>query len=71
MDTPAEQTPANPTPTGPHQGRKDSILGGVILVVLGLLFLARNLIPGFDFSEYWPVILIAIGIALIVRSRQS
>lgn len=68
MDTPGEKGPGDPIPTG---RRKDGILGGVVLIVLGLLFLARNLIPGFDFSDYWPVILIAIGAALIWRSRQS
>lgn len=68
MDTPGEKGPGDPIPTGQ---RKDSILGGVVLIVLGFLFLARNLIPGFDFSDYWPVILIVIGTALIWRSRQS
>ena len=58
-------------PKPPPSGPKESIMGGVILITLGLLFLARNLIPWFDFSDYWPVILIAIGVALIWRSRRS
>lgn len=51
--------------------RKESITGGVILIVLGVLFLANNLIPQFDFSDYWPLILVAIGGSLIWKSRQS
>jgi hypothetical protein len=55
----------------PPSGRKDNVVGGIILIVLGVLFLARNLIPWFDFSDYWPLILIAIGAALIWRSKRG
>lgn len=51
--------------------RKESIMGGVILIALGLLFLANNLIPRFDLSDYWPLILVVIGVSLIWKSRQS
>jgi hypothetical protein len=68
MDKPDEGRPMGGMPP---PARKDNILGGVILIVLGLLFLAGNLIPDFDFSDYWPVILIAIGVALVWRSRHS
>ncbi len=72
MNNSFEKEPAGsglpkPAPSAP----RESIMGGVILITLGLLFLARNLIPWFDFSDYWPVILIAIGVALIWRSRRS
>ncbi|MDH4069604.1 MAG: DUF5668 domain-containing protein [Ignavibacteria bacterium] len=65
----AEQSPEGNGGKAPV--RKESILGGVILIVLGLLFLANNLIPRFDFSDYWPLILVAIGGSLIWKSRQS
>jgi hypothetical protein len=47
------------------------MVGGLVLIVLGLLFLAQNLIPGFEFGDYWPAILIAIGAGLLWRSRPS
>lgn len=48
---------------------KRSITGGLILIVLGGLFLAENLIPGVHFGDYWPLLLIAIGIGLLWNAR--
>jgi uncharacterized integral membrane protein len=50
-------------------------LGPVILILLGLIFLAHNL--GFlpfgvlrdFFSTWWPLILIALGVAGLARRR--
>ncbi len=44
--------------------------GGIALIVLGALLLLHNFYPWFRFEDYWPVILIVIGIALIARSRH-
>lgn len=60
--------PLNPSPLRP---RRDGLVGGLVLIVLGLLLLANNVFPQFDFSDYWPLILVAIGIALLARSRKS
>ncbi len=45
-------------------------LGGIILIVLGLLFLADNFLPGFDFGHLWPVLLVAIGLGILLRGNQ-
>ena len=50
-----------------HEG---GLVGGLVLIGLGLLFLAENMIPGFRFGDYWPVILIAIGAGLIWKSKR-
>jgi hypothetical protein len=65
-DLSAPGAPARPVDTETRRGR---IMGGVILVVLGVLFLLRNLYPWFRFEDYWPVILIAIGLVLLWKSR--
>jgi phage shock protein C len=39
--------------------------GGIVLIVLGLMFLADNFIPHFDIDDYWPVVLIAIGAGIL------
>lgn len=48
-----------------------SRVGGLILIVLGVLFLASNLgwIPrlGPLLHQWWPLILILIGVLLLVR----
>lgn len=51
-----------------HQGR---IFWGLILVILGVLFLLDR-VSGFDFgyliSKYWPVIFIVLGFSMLVGS---
>ncbi|MEX2373493.1 MAG: DUF5668 domain-containing protein [Dehalococcoidia bacterium] len=47
---------------------------GVLLVVIGLLFLldSLDLIEGVGFGELWPVLLIALGAAIIYdRVRRA
>lgn len=64
--------PPQETPNPPEKKRDTgSLLGGLILVVLGLLFLANNLIPDFHFGDYWPVILIVIGLVMLWKSRSE
>jgi hypothetical protein len=48
------------------------MVGPIVLIVLGVLFLLNNLYPGvFRFGRMWPVILIVIGIAKIVEHFQD
>jgi hypothetical protein len=48
------------------------MMGPLILIVLGVLFLMSNLFPGsFSFHRLWPVILIVIGVVKIVESIQK
>ncbi len=49
--------------------QKRSTITGVILVVLGLIFLADNFIPRIHFSDFFPLILIAVGIGLLINSK--
>jgi phage shock protein C len=49
--------------------RDGSLWGGLILIVLGLLFLAGRFIPRISFGDLWPVILIVIGVILISNSQ--
>ena len=45
--------------------------GGAILIVIGVLFLMDNFIPRFHFGDFWPLILIAIGVGLIMKSKNN
>ena len=51
--------------------RGSNLIGGVVLIVLGLLFLANNLLPEFQFGDYWPLILVAIGAGILWKHRPG
>jgi hypothetical protein len=43
------------------------MLGPVMLIVIGILFLLNNLYPDeFRFSRMWPVILVVIGFVKVI-----
>ena len=42
------------------------MLGPLLLIVIGILFLLNNIVPGFRFGKMWPVILIVIGLAKVL-----
>jgi hypothetical protein len=46
-------------------------MGGIILITLGVLFLLANLVPGLDFGDLWPVLLLVIGGGLLWKSRRT
>jgi phage shock protein PspC (stress-responsive transcriptional regulator) len=75
VDPQQQGAPAPQQPTRVEEGRhRGSIVGGLVLLVLGLLFLGQNFIPDFNFGDWWPLILVAIGVGLLyraVRPRHS
>ena len=49
-----------------------NILGGLILLLIGLVFLLDNLKmipPEFSLQDWWPLILILVGVFQLVQSR--
>jgi len=46
------------------------LLGGILLILTGCLFLAGNFF-NINFGQWWPLILIAIGIAVLSRAFYS
>jgi phage shock protein C len=69
---PQPQPPQPPRPE--HRHGHGSIVGGLVLLVIGFLFLAENFLPDFHFGDWWPLVLVAIGAGLLyraVRSNQS
>ena len=48
------------------------MLGPILLIVIGILFLLNNMYPGvFRFGKMWPVILIVIGLAKVFEYFQG
>jgi phage shock protein PspC (stress-responsive transcriptional regulator) len=62
-DTP--KTPAAPAPVKKQRG---SLIGGLVLITIGGLFLADELLPGVNFWDFWPVILIVIGGGMLINT---
>lgn len=58
----------------PQQKNRGNLIGGLVLITLGILFLADEFLPHISFGDLWPVILIVIGAGLLINSfgrRQS
>lgn len=43
---------------------------GIILIVLGCIFLADIFIPRIHFADFWPIVLIALGASLLLNSKK-
>ena len=71
---PVPPSPGPPSPGWWGPGRHDRPRGlwvGIILVVLGAYILVSNLglLNGFRWDIFWPIVLIAIGLLVLVRRR--
>lgn len=65
-----QQTPPGTPPQSTKRPRHQGITGGLVLIAVGVLFLLNNLLPDFHFGDYWPLILIAVGVGLLWNSRK-
>ena len=54
-----------------EKGGAHKYLPGLILILLGLVFLLENFIPWLSFGMLWPLILVAIGIALLAKALSG
>ena len=51
--------------------KRGNIIGGLSVLTIGILFLIDNFIPGINFGDLWPVILVAVGIGMIFSGLLS
>lgn len=51
-----------------HGGQRHSLMGPILLVTLGVMFLVGQFVPGWGVSRTWPVLLIVIGITKLLES---
>lgn len=64
--------PGADTTSSAYRNRRSSrpVLG-YILVGLGLLFFAGHLFPYIEFHNFWPLLLVALGVGLLLRSSKK
>ena len=51
--------------------RRGNVVGGVILILVGGLFLLGQLIPGFYRGFSWPLIIVGVGLIFLVAAAIS
>lgn len=67
-----EQQPSTSQPPAYVPRRNNgSLIVGIILIGVGLVFLAERLIPRIHFGDFWPVIIVLAGVALIASSFSN
>jgi putative Mn2+ efflux pump MntP len=47
---------------------RNGLIGGIVLITLGIIFLANRFIPNIHFGDIWPLALIILGGVLIATS---
>jgi phage shock protein C len=51
--------------------KKRIVFGGIVLILLGLVFLADNFVPRFNASDLFPLLLVAIGIGVLINAMKK
>ncbi len=76
--TPGEQPDSQNPPTDPMEpatslkrGNNGPLVVGLILILIGMIFLADRFMPHIHFRDFWPVIIIIAGIVLIATSFST
>ena len=57
--------------TGMEQKRRGGLMGPVVLITIGVLFLIGKLGLGYSFHQLWPVLLIVIGLVKLFESTRA
>jgi phage shock protein PspC (stress-responsive transcriptional regulator) len=55
------------TPPVPNSGLDGSLIAGIILIIMGGFFLVERFVPAINFSDFWPLLIIVIGLFLIFK----
>jgi phage shock protein C len=45
--------------------KRGSLIGGLVLIVIGSFFIVERYIPRFDFNTFWPFILVVVGFIIL------
>jgi phage shock protein C len=66
-----EETGTEPDPVQVHDNRHGvALVVGATLVALGGLLLVQQAIPWFGAAFFWPVVVVAVGVLVLVSARR-
>ncbi|MCX5642529.1 MAG: PspC domain-containing protein [Candidatus Omnitrophica bacterium] len=67
-----EEMVSEPSKTEESTGtrKKHNFFGGIILIGLGVIFLAENFLPVYRLNKFWPLLLIIFGLAILWKSGK-
>jgi phage shock protein C len=67
-----ETQPSDPSFSKPYKERNTGgLIGGLVLITLGSLFLIDRFVPNIDFGDMWPILLVVIGAVLIATNLSG
>jgi len=55
----------------PKSEKNKRVLGGIIVIVIGSIFLLNGFFPWVGWGRLWPLILIAVGITIMIRAFKK
>jgi len=64
---PASPPPAAPQPVAPRARGTRGLWWGLTLIVVGMILLADQFLPGVSLWQYWPLVIVAIGLATVIK----
>ncbi|MFC2130845.1 PspC domain-containing protein [Bacteroidota bacterium] len=56
-----------------YAGRKSNgkVIISIIIILVGVFWFIHNVIPGINFGHLWPLILVAVGILILLKSFKK
>lgn len=67
----AQQSTVFETSQLKQEPSKGKVIAGIVLIVLGVVFLFENIWPIFDFENFFPLILVGIGIVILWNALRK
>ncbi|MBU2444391.1 MAG: PspC domain-containing protein [Bacteroidetes bacterium] len=67
----AQQSTVFETSQLKQEPSKGKVIAGIVLIVLGVVFLFENIWPIFDFENFFPIILVGIGIVILWNALRK
>jgi phage shock protein C len=55
----------------PQGDNRGALIFGILLIIVGAWFLLRRVFPALEFDNWWPILLIGIGVVLLIGAARG